>query len=128
MKRSAPPKRYTPLKRKRSKPRRSSRVRDKAYLEFIRRESCCAYLVQVPSLSVHIHSECEGRVHAHHAGARGYGQKASDRTCIPLCMRHHRAFHDLGWPFIVMQREERLAWVMGQIGYYQEMYERRAVA
>ena len=33
---------------------------------------------------------CEGRVEADHAGVRGLGQKADDRTCIPMCTRHHR--------------------------------------
>jgi hypothetical protein len=30
-------------------------------------------------------------VEAHHAGKRGYGEKASDYTAIPLCAEHHRA-------------------------------------
>ncbi len=42
-------------------------------------------------------------VHAHHAGTRGMGQKAPDRTAIPLCRVHHTdgpsAAHVLGKKF-----------------------------
>jgi len=44
---------------------------------------------------------CRGRyVEAAHTGPRGLGQKSSDRSCIPLCVKHHRddnhSLHKLG--------------------------------
>lgn len=42
-------------------------------------------------------------VEAHHAGDHGYAQRPPDRTCIPLCVRHHRegpeSAHVLGKKF-----------------------------
>jgi hypothetical protein len=31
---------------------------------------------------------------AAHSGPHGIGQKASDRTCLPLCRGHHREYQD----------------------------------
>lgn len=42
----------------------------------------------LPCLLAHV-GGCEGVVEADHAGDRGVGQKAPDRTCVPLCTRHH---------------------------------------
>lgn len=82
--------RYTAPQRKRSKPRRSSRVRDGEWLLAVKRLPCCA-----PGAP----RSCEGQVEADHAGTRGLGQKCSDRQTIPLCSRHHRDRHGLTGPF-----------------------------
>jgi hypothetical protein len=34
------------------------------------------------------------RIEAAHTGPHGLGQKASDYSCIPLCVEHHRAGND----------------------------------
>lgn len=74
----------------------SQRPRDVAYMLWIKTQQCVA---------------CEalrlisfGRIYAHHAGPHGLAQKAPDRTCIPLCWRHHdrgspASIHSLGKRF-----------------------------
>jgi len=81
----------TPLKRKsllrarRPGPPRKGRIRDGAYLDFVRSQPCA-----VPG--------CPARdIEAHHWGARGLGQKCDDTSTAPLCGNHHRAWwHDKG--------------------------------
>ncbi len=34
------------------------------------------------------------RIEASHTGPHGMAQKSSDRSCIPLCSRHHRSAND----------------------------------
>lgn len=44
--------------------------------------------------------ECEGGMeaaHVDHAGGKGMGTKVADRHAIPLCSRHHREQHNMGW-------------------------------
>jgi hypothetical protein len=48
---------------------------DPEYLAFIRLLPCLI---------------CGKKAEPHHAGQRGIGQKADDRTAIPLCQKHHR--------------------------------------
>lgn len=55
-------------------------------------------------------SPCDGGITAHHAGPRGYGQRAHDETCVPLCAGHHTAWHDLRYPFKYTTKAERAAW------------------
>lgn len=62
-------------------------IRDPRYLAFIRKLPCCI-----------CHSE--RGIEAAHVGPHGMAQKASDRSTIPLCPRHHRtgadSLHALG--------------------------------
>lgn len=114
--------RRTPLKRrkrispKRATPRRSSRVRDAAYMAFIRALPCCA----------RIFGDCRGSVTAHHAGERGLGMKCSDRETIPLCVAHHTAWHDATEPFSWWGKEMRQIWARVEIARAQAAYERMA--
>lgn len=66
---------------------------------------------------------CEGPLQAHHAGSRGVGQRAPDDTCIPLCRRHHQAWHDLLPPFRGMSRDERRAWRDAQIEWVRARFK-----
>jgi hypothetical protein len=84
-----PLRRKTRIKAKRSTPRRSGRVRDRRYLLAVKELPCCLALLM----------NCDGPVHAHHAGARPLGRKADDSTAIPLCAAHHQALHDGGLLF-----------------------------
>ncbi len=63
-------------------------VLDVKYRSFIRSLGCC-----VPNCR-------RGYIEAAHTGPHGIGQKSSDRSCIPLCARHHRiddnSLHTLG--------------------------------
>jgi hypothetical protein len=94
----------------------SKRPRDWAYMSFIKSQQCCV---------------CEklrlinfGRIEAHHAGPRGLSQKSPDRTCIPLCWRHHdrnstASIHSLGKRFWLVYGLDRNA----LIREYNERYE-----
>lgn len=66
---------------------------------------------------------CDGPVHAHHAGERGLGQKAGDDTCVPLCMLHHKIFHDGGPPFSGASKEFRACWIRLAIAYTRLRWE-----
>lgn len=61
--------------------------RDPRWLRWVRNLPCCVCSTQ-------------RGVEAAHVGAHGLGQKASDRSTIPLCPRHHRtgadSLHNLG--------------------------------
>lgn len=98
MKRSAPPKRKTPLKRKRTTPRRSSRRHDPSYLAAVRGLPCCARTFG---------GSCAGPIEAHHMGARGLGQKCSDDEAVPFCKLHHACWHDCVGPFLNMGKAWR---------------------
>ena len=91
--------RRSPLRRKRTTPRRGPE-RDPAYLEFVRTQPCAAR-------SAAVGWECRGPIHAHHAGARGLGQKCPDREAIPLCSRHHQEWHDGNGRFVGMGKAAR---------------------
>lgn len=82
--------------------RYSDRPRDPAYMSWVRRQRCAV------AVELRTPSQCGGPVEAHHAGERGFGKKAPDDTCIPLCMRHHREYHDvLGFFFLLTKAERR---------------------
>jgi hypothetical protein len=56
---------------------------------------------------------CGGEVAAHHeidAGRLGMSMRAHDRRTMPLCAKHHDAFHRGTKPFDGWTREERAAW------------------
>lgn len=89
MKRSAPPRRRTRVKPRRSSPRRSARVRDRDYLLRVRALPCCAREL----------GGCEGPIEADHAGRRPMGRKCSDDEAIPICQLHHRQRTDFSGPF-----------------------------
>lgn len=110
-------KRKTPLKKRRGTARRSARVRNPAYMAFVRSLPCAL-------LTTH---QCAGPIHAHHAGMRGFGQKASDDTCIPLCAFHHLAgWHDgFAQPFRSWSGGERFIWATGVVEQTREAYARR---
>ncbi len=88
LRRSGPLRRRKRLNAKRAKPRRSSRVLDRGYLEKVRDLECIAWM-----------PECYGPIEAHHASVdHGKGQKGSDYCAVPLCRRHHRQWTDhTGW-------------------------------
>jgi hypothetical protein len=132
----------TPIKRKRSKPRRGP-VRDPKYLAWIREQPCClcTYLDLKAQQFIDAVREIAGtgadittHVSAHrqatpteaaHVGQRGLGQKCSDRETIPLCgVEHHRvgprSAHKLGKLFA----EAHGINIAAAVAQYNEMYER----
>lgn len=80
---------------------------DPEYLAFIRELPCCA-----PSVA-----ECQSPApqHPHHSTGAGMGLKAKDRETMPLCWRHHRAFHEGKGPFDGWSRDERRLWQEQQV-------------
>jgi hypothetical protein len=66
---------------------------------------------------------CQGRLDPDHAGRRGYGQKAPDRTCIPLCRRHHRERDAFAGTFRTFDHGAMRFWLDSMITRYQAMYE-----
>lgn len=68
---------------------------------------------------------CTGRVEADHAGERGIGQKADDRTCIPLCRQHHGERTNHKGPFFHMTRDELRTWRTEAIARTQAAWEQR---
>jgi hypothetical protein len=102
------------VKRK-SKYRR--RPRDLKYMEWVRQQPCAAR-----ELTEGLAHDCYGPVEADHAGLRPVGQKADDRTCIPLCTFHHEkraSFHGL---FRSWNQEKMRAWLLRMIERYQALY------
>jgi len=96
--------------------RYSQRPRDFAFMSWIKCQQC-AVCEKLRLINF-------GTVYAHHAGQRGTGQKADDRTCIPLCWRHHdrgssSSIHTLGKRFWGTYGLDRAA----LIAEYNERYE-----
>jgi hypothetical protein len=116
-------KRKTPLRRSSPKAVAAKRARaglaDPAYLKWIRKIPCIA-----PSCGA------KHRVQPHHMTGgqgeqrRGMSQKVHDVHTLPLCSRHHRAFHAgkgifAGWNKEVRRRWQA-AWIKILNGQYQE--------
>lgn len=103
MRRKTPIRRKTWLRSRRPTDRRSTRVRDPEYMAWIRRQPCAASAL----------SPCHGRVEADHTGRRGYGQRAHDATCIPLCHSHHMQRADFSGPFKTWDQYHMRRWLDG---------------
>jgi len=86
--RSGPIRRSKAVRRKRSTPRRSGRVRDEAYLRFVRSLPCLFGWSEFAWTGEG--KNCRGVTEADHAGPRPVGRKADDDSAIPLCTEHHR--------------------------------------
>ncbi len=100
-----PLKRKKPMKRKRTA-RRSSRIRDREYMDRVRSFACWAAKLTAEW----VYRECDGAIEAHHAGSRPMGRKADDHTCIPLCKVHHQDWHAGAGPFKGWGRTARRLW------------------
>src|ERR1700685_3870946 len=79
MKRSKPLRRKTYLRTRSLTSKYRRRPRDLDRMRWMRRQPCAAR---------HL-GGFSGRVQADHAGRRGTGQKAPDKTVIPMCETHH---------------------------------------
>lgn len=54
---------------------------------------------------------------------RGLGQKADDRTCVPLCAHHHIvSWHGGQGPFAGWDRDRRRAWGDELVARVQEQF------
>lgn len=115
--------RTSPMKRGRKLSRYAKRPRDTEFMLWVKTLLCsveeerpCADLEPEP---------CAGPVEADHAGARGLGQKCSDRECIPLCSAHHRQRTDHSGTFKHVSREDERAWRSRAIARTQAMWAER---
>lgn len=72
-------------------------MKDRAYLEWVRRQSCwqCG---RTPAGS------------AHHKTGAGMGRRASDHDTMPLCHGCHMAFHSASGPFKGWGKGQRRKW------------------
>jgi hypothetical protein len=104
---------------KRSKPRRSERVRDPAYLERVRQLPCvCAapssmgfdVLRAARDRVLYVWGPCAGPVEAHHAGDRPLGRKCGDRDTAPMCHGHHADWTAHAGPFRNETKATRREW------------------
>ena len=100
-----PIKRRARLRSRRSTQRRSSRVRDTAYMLRVKELPCAAWLM----------SPCGGVVEADHAGRRGLGQKCPDNETIPICTTHHRERTDFSGAFKDWDQSMMRAWLASEI-------------
>lgn len=135
--RRSPLKRKTALKRgkpmRRKVPRRVRRSGDPEYMEKVRRLPCCAprsviVFAYEPRKgfidpgTARSDVEHSGRIHAHHAGRRpGTGMKAHDDTCIALCEKHHRQWHDGTGVFAQWDKIDRRMWADAAIADTQRL-------
>lgn len=104
-------KRKTPLRPKRSKPRRTEQVRDPEWLDDVRKLPCRAVELERAT-------PCMGRVEAHHAGVRpGVGVKCGDDDTVPLCRGHHDELHSLSNTFKRFDKAKLQAWREDQIAW-----------
>lgn len=122
--------RKTPLRRKTrlrsySKTKKyARRERDRDYMNFIR--WCDCILKDVKDAS-----SCHRKMEADHAGERGgginatagKGEKAPDRTCIPMCKTHHGERTDYHGYFKGWDGDRMRAWCDEKIHFYQTLYK-----
>ncbi len=111
MKRGGPIARRKRLKPKRATQRRSSRVRDREHLLWVKSLPCM--------VGMDIGRICEGWSEADHAGKRGMGQKCSDYETIPLCVTHHRERTDGTGHFKGWNKARMRSWLDRQIALVQ---------
>lgn len=100
MQRRAPLRRLQSLRTKR-KTKYRQRQRDTDYMAWVRRQPCAAKGMGV----------CSGRMEADHTGPRGLNQKADDRTCIPLCHKHHVQRTSFSGPFRSWSQTAMRCWL-----------------
>ena len=89
--------------------------KDLARLSRIRGLRCCLWLPIDPS------DECAGSVEAHHPTGAGMALKSDDSKAFPLCMKHHREFHDASGAFKTWNKAERRAWQALMVQRYAEV-------
>jgi hypothetical protein len=108
------PLKRTPMRRGPGSTSYSRRPRDLEYVAAVRALPCLLSVVGpfrgMIVVDLILVGPCRGPVEADHLGERGLGQKADDRTCVPMCTRHHGDRHaGCGW-FRKLSKEELRRW------------------
>ena len=93
MPRPAKPMARTRLQPKRTKTRRVAVLRDRGYLDWLKRQKC-AVGNAVHRRAVQLRYGCDPA----HGPSNGTGSKGPDDGAIPLCRHHHNEQHQIGWP------------------------------
>jgi hypothetical protein len=83
----------------------SERERDYAYMEWVKTQPCLL------RGKIDEAGRCSGGwCEADHAGERAGWRRAADRTCIPLCARHHADRHHRRYYFAGWSWEQMRSW------------------
>lgn len=109
-----------PTGRKR-KSKYARRPRALAYMQWVKTLPCWFYGLAISRIEIDDAigmaysvpapvTRCDGPIEADHAGDRPLGIKAHDRTCIPLCRKHHRDRTDYRGYFSDLSGEQMRAW------------------
>lgn len=102
-----PLRRKTRMKQRREKPRRSGRVRNPAFMAWVRRQPCA---VRIEAPDPNRLTPCTGRLESDHQGWRPKGRKSNDDECVPMCKKHH-AERTAQWGcFRELDQEQLRAW------------------
>lgn len=108
------------------------RERDVPYMLWVKTRPCIVreiaphlFMQRFPGIGARRATPCSGPVEADHMGARGMGQKADDRTCVPCCRHHHGARHAHAADFYPLTRDELRAWRTAAIERTQAAWENR---
>lgn len=122
-----PLQRKTPLRRKTRLRARGDtayrrRPRDLEYMKWVKRLPCAVKSMDAgPDASA-----CSGKVEADHAGRKPAGwRKAPDRTCIPMCQRHHQGRELYTGVFKDWSRDQMRTWLDEMIHRTQAEYQRQ---
>lgn len=95
--------------------------RDDAFKQFVRMLPCCAPLSRDERWII----PCEARpCDPHHEHGDGLGMKTHDRTCIPLCRRHHDDAEAKRGAFKGWGRERMREWHRAESARVVALYER----
>lgn len=113
----------------------SRRERDLEFMRFVKRQPCFVRVLSPLALAAELRpvvmptsvlaTPCGGPVEADHMGERGIGQKADDKTCAPLCQKHHRERHDHSGTFRPLTKAELRAWRARAIEHTQAAWSKR---
>jgi hypothetical protein len=117
----------TRMKRKRSRGQPPER-KDEAFKAFVRLLPCCAPVAFFDRYTY----ECLGVARCnerpcdpHHKHGDGKGIKTHDRTCVPLCRRHHDDAEAKRGPFKGWTKQQTRDWHDKESERVQALYERR---
>ena len=95
-----------PMRKLRSRPRRSLQQRDEAYLAWVRSLPCCC-----PQLPEHPGGDPHHPRHRIGGGAIGAGLKSDDWRAVPLSRQHHGDIDALAGPFHGWTGDQLRAWL-----------------
>jgi hypothetical protein len=115
--RSTPLRTRRPMRKRRATSRRQTRVRDEAYLAWLRTLPCCC-----PQLPVHPGGDPHHPKHRPEGGGVGAGLKADDHRAVPLSREHHTDIDALSGPFKGWTRDQVHAFLDSTAAWLREVY------